>query len=215
MVIRKNGHPFIIKIRISMEMVLASHNLHKIREFRAMFRDLKSLKHIDIFSLSNFPHYNLPLEVGKTFQENALLKAEHASKALGKWVLADDSGLVVPALNGEPGIHSRYYACDDATDSENRRKLLLSMKHLKDLERAAYYECCLALASPDGVKKCVKGTCEGMILHEERGNNGFGYDSLFKKHDYDKTFAELEDNVKNRVSHRRKALEKLPILESL
>ncbi len=191
-----------------MEVVIASHNLHKIREFRDM---LKALKHIDLLSLLNFPQYVLPPEEGKTFQENAICKAKHAAESLKKWVLADDSGLVVPALGGVPGIYSRRYACDDATDSENRHKLLAAMNSLKELERSAYFECSLALVTPDGKVKTATGKCEGMILTEERGRNGFGYDSIFVKNDYDKTFAEIDEGTKNRVSHRRKAIEKLMV----
>lgn len=189
-----------------MEIVIASHNVHKIREFREM---LKPLKHIDVLSLLNFPNYAFPEENGKTFKENTVLKAEHAAQTLQKWVLADDSGLVVPALNGSPGIFSRSYAGDEATDAENRHKLLKEMNGLKEIQRAAYFECCLALANAQGLKKCVTATCEGMILPEERGRNGFGYDSIFVKNDYDKSFAEMDEATKNRISHRRKAFEKL------
>jgi XTP/dITP diphosphohydrolase len=191
-----------------MEIVIASGNLHKIREFRDM---LKPLKHIEILSLKNFPNYTAPEEDKTTFKDNAILKAEHAAKALNKWVLADDSGLVVPAINGEPGVVSRRYAGDQATDAENRKKLLERMQGLGDEARAAYFECCLALASPAGLKKSVTGTCEGVIIEHERGNHGFGYDSLFVKYDYDKTFGELDENTKNRISHRRKAFEKLAL----
>ena len=189
-----------------MELVIASSNLHKIREFREI---LKVISKLDLLSLVQFPEYQAPPEDGKTFQENAQRKAEHAAKILGKWVLADDSGLVVPALNGAPGVNSRRYAGEEATDGENRKKLLNEMGHLNDHQRGAYFECCLCLASPDGVVKFVTGTCEGTILTDERGNNGFGYDSLFVKQEYDKTFAEISESTKNRISHRRKALEKL------
>lgn len=196
-----------------MEIVIASHNLHKIREFRDM---LKSFKHIDVLSLLNFPNYSLPEETGSTFKDNAILKATDAAAKLNKWVLADDSGLVVPALKGEPGVHSRRYASDDATDAENRHKLLKLMAELSDDQRHAYFECCLAIASPKGLEKCVSGTIEGTITHKEHGRHGFGYDPIFKKYDYDKTMAEVDDSIKNRISHRRKAFDKLlPTLEHL
>jgi len=198
-----------------MELVIASHNLHKIREFRDMIKLLK-VQPMDLTSLVNFPQYQALPEDCSTFQENAMRKAEHAAKTLQKWVLADDSGLVVPTLQGKPGVNSRRYAGDDATDAENRHKLLEQMREMSGMQRAAYFECCLVLASPAGVKKCVIGTCEGTILTEERGRNGFGYDSLFVKNEYDKTFAEIADSIKNRISHRSKAFEKLlPSLESL
>ncbi len=187
-------------------LVIASTNSHKIREFRSM---LKGLAHIDLLSLSDFPHYTPPEETGKSFEENAILKAKHAAKTLNRWVLADDSGLVVPALNGAPGIYSARYAGNEATDLENRRKLLGEMTHLIDEERNCFYECCIAMASPEGVKKTATGTCEGFLLSHDKGRDGFGYDSLFIKHGYHKSFAELGDSIKNRISHRRKALDKL------
>lgn len=196
-----------------MEIVIASHSVHKIREFREMF---KPFKHIDVLSLLDFPHYSLPEETGTSFKENAILKALDASLVLNKWVLADDSGLVVPNLNGEPGIYSRRYAGNEATDLENRQKLLLKMKDFDNEKRSCYFECCLALASPDGIEKVVSGTCEGILTKEERGRNGFGYDPLFQKHGYGDTFGELEESVKNRISHRSKAFSKLiPTLETI
>jgi XTP/dITP diphosphohydrolase len=196
-----------------MELVIASRNLHKIREFRNM---LKPFKAIDVLSLLNFPAYVALPEEGRSFQEIATIKAEHAASELKKWILADDSGLVVPALGGEPGVCSRRYAGNEASDAENRKKLLAALQGMSDLQRSAYYECCLVLVSPDGVKKCVTGTCEGYLLAEERGRNGFGYDSLFVKNEYDKTFAELPESTKNRISHRCKAFDRLtPLLESI
>jgi len=189
-----------------MELVLATHNLHKVREIREM---LKGLKHIDVLSLLNFPDYELPEETGTTFEENAGLKADHAAKALSHWVLADDSGLVVPTLEGKPGVYSKRYAGDDATDAENRKKLLSELENMQDLQRSAYFECCLVLASPEGIQKSVHGTVEGTIIDEEKGRNGFGYDAIFLKNDYDKTFGELDEQTKNRISHRRKAFDKL------
>ncbi len=197
----------------SIQLVIASQNVHKVREFRTM---LKNLPQLDLLSLRDFPDY-LPLpETGSSFEEIAIAKAVHAAQTLQQWVLAEDSGLIVPALAGAPGIFSARYAGENATDLDNRKKLLEEMRHLLDDDRCAYYECCIAIASPEGLEKCVRGTCEGKIALAEKGNNGFGYDSLFIKHEYNKTFAELEESIKNRVSHRRKALDKLlPTLESL
>jgi len=189
-----------------MEIVIASKNVHKMREIRAI---LKNVSNLDLLSLLDFPNYQPAPETGVTFEENAVQKANHAAKSLQRWVLADDSGLVVPALGGAPGVYSARYSGEGATDKDNRHKLLREMSHLTDPNRQAYFECCLALASPDGLKKCVKGTCEGTITTEERGNRGFGYDPIFIKYEYSKTFAELEEDVKNRISHRRKALDKL------
>ncbi len=191
-----------------MELVLATTNVHKIREIRSL---LKSLQQFDLLSLRNFPDYSQPSETGTTFEENAILKATDAARALNKWAVADDSGLVVPALGGAPGVYSARYAGEGAAEIDNRKKLLKEMTDLDEIGRAAYFECVIALASPEGLKKCAKGTCEGTILTKERGRNGFGYDSLFLKHDYNQTFGELEESVKNQVSHRGKALEKLKL----
>ena len=196
-----------------MEILLATANLHKLREFRDMFR---SLPHIELISLHQFNDYCPPEETGETFKDNAILKAEHAARHFNRRVLADDSGLVVPAIGGDPGVRSRRYAGDEATDLENRQKLLNAMKHLRDHERTAYFECCLTLASPGGVQKSFEGICEGFIIEESRGSHGFGYDPLFVKNDYEKTFAELDEGIKNRISHRHKAFERLStFLETL
>lgn len=170
----------------------------------------------DLLSLLDFPNYTPPEETGETFKENAVLKAVHAARELGCYAIADDSGLVVPALNGAPGVYSRRYAGTSATDKENRQKLLHEMKDLNGPARQAYFECSLAVASPQGLEKCVQGSVEGMIGESEKGSDGFGYDSLFIKHEYGQTFAQLKEDVKNQISHRRKALDRLrPYLESL
>lgn len=198
---------------VFMELVLATRNLHKTLELKSM---LKEFSHLDLFSLRDFGDYQAPEETGSTFEENAIAKALHAAKALNKIVLADDSGLVIPALDGNPGIYSRRYAGEDATDKDNRKKLIENLARLKEEERSGYYECALALADPSGLIKSVRGTCEGFLILEEKGGQGFGYDPIFVKWDYGKTLAELEPEIKNRISHRRKALDKLlPALESL
>lgn len=196
-----------------MRLLLATSNTHKIREIRSI---LKKLPKLDVFTLLQFPRFVLPQETGLTFRDNAELKARETAKALQMYVLADDSGLVVPALNGEPGILSRRYAGENASDVENRIKLLKKMESLEGEERSAYFECCISLASPEKIIKTVLGICDGRIIKEERGRNGFGYDPLFVKNSYEKTFAEIDENTKNRISHRGKALEKIfPTLEML
>lgn len=194
-----------------MEIVIASQNIHKIREFRFL---LKPLKNLEILSLLDFPDYIPEDEIGETFEEIASKKALHAAQALHRWVLADDSGLVVTSLNGRPGILSARYA---PTDKEKRAKLLQELIPFPDMtERHAYFECCLAIASPEEVEKTVSAVCEGAIGMEEKGSHGFGYDPLFIKHDYSKTFGEIDEEIKNRISHRRKAFDKiLPYLEQL
>lgn len=197
-----------------MDLVLATKNTHKIRELRSL---LKILHGLDLYSLRDFPEYTPPSESGESFEQNARQKAADAALKLDKWTLADDSGIVVPALGGSPGIFSARYAGEGATDKENRGKLLKEMAPLEGIARSAYFECVLALASPGGgIYKVVHGICEGEILTEIRGGNGFGYDPLFRKYEYSQTFAELDETVKNQVSHRAKAMEKLLFtLESL
>lgn len=197
-----------------MELVIASRNVHKIREFRSILKKMSAS--FDLFSLLDFPQYVPAPETGSSFEDNAIAKAVHAAKQLERWVIADDSGLVVPTLNGAPGVHSRRYAGEHATDKENRQKLLAAMRGIQDPFRQGYYECWIALASPAGLKKTAKGVSEGMITDHERGGLGFGYDAIFIKHEYGKTFAELEEEIKNRISHRRKAIDKiLPLLEAI
>jgi XTP/dITP diphosphohydrolase len=196
-----------------MELVLATHNVHKVREYRQL---LKGFKELDVYSLNDFSDYRLPEETGSTFEENASLKALHAAQSLDRWVIADDSGLVVPALENSPGVFSARYAGIGASDLENRKKLLAELRSLSEEKRIGYFECCIALASKSGVFRVVRGICEGELLTEEKGRNGFGYDPIFRKYEYSKTFAELDEAVKNRISHRRKAFDKLQIsLESL
>lgn len=196
-----------------MEIVIASKNLHKIREIKAI---LKPQYPFDFLSLLDFPDYPSPEETGATFEENAFIKATHATKALKRWVIADDSGLVVPALGDAPGVKSARYAGKGSSDKENREKLIKALDPIPESERTGYYVCALALASPNGIQMQVKGLCEGCLILNPRGSQGFGYDPIFLKYDYNKTFAEIDEETKNKISHRRKALDKLaPILETL
>ncbi len=190
-----------------MQLLLATHNLHKIIEFKAILKH--ELVDVDIITLREFPHYLPQEESGGTFVANSELKAVSAAKALGYYTLADDSGLVIPALDGEPGIKSRRYSGEDASDEDNRKKLIKKLKEIDEEKRFGYYECALCLASPEGIIKTVIGKCEGSLILEPKGSFGFGYDSLFIKYDYNKTMAELKEEVKNRISHRRRAIDKL------
>lgn len=191
-------------------LLVATHNLNKLREFRELFKEHKV--DVELLSLQQFPHYAPPPETGSTFQENALIKAKDAALKLNLWSLADDSGLVVPAIGGKPGVHSARWAGETATSQDLRKKLLQEMSSLKGFERSAYFECALSLVSIDGRHFNTTGIVEGTILEKEKGGNGFGYDPLFLKHDYDKTFGELEAHTKNRISHRFKAFEKMKLL---
>ncbi|MBF5050608.1 Non-canonical purine NTP pyrophosphatase [Candidatus Clavichlamydia salmonicola] len=198
-----------------MDIVIASGNGYKIREFKSL---LKTFPQLDVFSILDIPHYKSPEETGATIEENALIKGQAAALATGKWALADDTALVIPALNGKPGVHSARFASPTATDKENRKKLLEEMAYLvSSVERAAYFECCIVLVSPEGkLYSSVYGSCEGEIIDREKGCSGFGYDPLFLKYDYNMTFGELNEEIKNRISHRAKALKQLNAkLESL
>jgi len=187
-----------------MDIVIASKNRGKVREFA----DLLSPLGFDVYSLSDYPSIPSVAETGDTFEENARLKAVEVSKHLREsLVLSDDSGLIVPALGGRPGVFSARFAGEEASDFENRRKLLRELESVDD--RSAYFECSLCLAKGGEVIKVTTGRCEGFIANCERGSNGFGYDPVFIKNDYGKTFAELGSKIKSEISHRRKAWDRL------
>lgn len=194
-------------------LIIASENLGKFYEFKDFFLDLP----LDLVSLRDkqFANYTAPKEEGSSFEKNAIQKALSAAKALNNWAIGDDSGLVVPMLKEKsPGMRSARYAGDQATDKENRTLLLNNMKHLNGDNRFAYFECSIALASPEKVVFSTTQRVEGFISENERGRNGFGYDSLFIKHGYNKTFAEVDQFVKNSISHRKKVISLLvPILQ--
>ncbi|SPN73890.1 Non-canonical purine NTP pyrophosphatase,dITP/XTP pyrophosphatase,Xanthosine triphosphate pyrophosphatase,non-canonical purine NTP pyrophosphatase, RdgB/HAM1 family,Ham1 family [Chlamydia serpentis] len=197
-----------------MKIVIASSHGYKIRETKTF---LKRLGDFDIFSLCDFPGYKLPQENGDSTTTNALTKGIHAANHLGCWVIADDTMLKVPALNGLPGALSARFAGPDAYDKDHRKKLLNHMASLESIvDRAAYFECCVVLVSPDQEVFQAHGICEGYISHHEKGSSGFGYDPIFVKYDYKQTFAELTEEIKNQVSHRAKALQKLaPYLQNV
>ncbi|MCH9612168.1 MAG: dITP/XTP pyrophosphatase [Chlamydiia bacterium] len=195
------------------KLLIASHNLHKILEIKSM---LKGRFELDIYSLRDFPEYRAPEEGVESFEENAVAKAVNAARALGMFAIADDSGLIVPALGNRPGVTSARYAGEGATDKDNINKLIGEIEPLSVESRSAYFECRFALASPDKLLKTAKGLCEGSLITTPRGGMGFGYDPIFIKYDYSKTLAELDEDTKNRISHRRKAFDKMiPHLEEL
>jgi XTP/dITP diphosphohydrolase len=181
-------------------IVLATTNKNKIEEFKNILEGFK----VEIRSVSEFGPIPPAVEDGLTFDENAYKKAYHTARILGLPAIADDSGLVVPALNGEPGVFSARYAGETASDAENTRKLLEKLKGQKD--RRAYFQCVLSLAVPSGPALTYEGQCHGMITDEPRGQGGFGYDPVFLFEEYDKTFAELSLEEKNIISHRGKAM---------
>lgn len=197
-----------------MKIIIASSHGYKIRETKAF---LKQLGDFDIFSLNDFPRYLPPEETGESTKENALIKGRHAALQLQSWVIADDSMLKIPALQCLPGKLSATFAGKDAGDKENRKKLIQLMEHLvHDIDRSAYFECSVALVSPEGQEFTSYGVCEGYINDQERGSSGFGYDPLFVKHEYKQTFAELPELLKNQISHRAKALRNIaPLVQRI
>ncbi|MGD9007911.1 MAG: XTP/dITP diphosphatase [Desulfobacteraceae bacterium] len=181
-------------------LVLATRNQGKTDEIKALLNQFK----IDIRNLEDFGPIPPIVEDGDTFEENAYKKASLTARYLGLPALADDSGLVVEALNGAPGVHSARYAGKNASDSQRYRKLL---QELGDSEnRAAKFVCVLSLAVPTGPALTYEAGCEGVITHEPVGTGGFGYDPVFFYPPLDKTFAQLTRQEKNQVSHRGKAL---------
>jgi XTP/dITP diphosphohydrolase len=166
---------------------------------------------------SQFPQAPEVVEDGATFEANARKKAIELARALNQWVLGEDSGLVVPGLNGRPGVYSARYAGTQGDDAANNARLLAELAPLPDDRRAAYYFCTAALADPTGeVKAVTEGRCHGVIIREHRGSGGFGYDPLFLIPEYHRTFGELSSRVKHALSHRSRALEKLrPVLRTL
>jgi len=184
-------------------IVLATRNSGKIREFQQLLKNFP----VEIKGLSDFGPIPEVIEDGETFDDNAYKKALFTAKALGLPAIADDSGLVVGALGGAPGVKSARYAGKNSTDKENIDKLLLEMKDMDD--RRAAFECVISIAVPSGPALTYEGRCEGEITHEPRGESGFGYDPVFFFPPYGKTFAELSGEEKNKVSHRGKALQEV------
>jgi len=184
-------------------LVLATKNQGKISEFRDMFTGFG----LEIKGLNDFGPIPPVIEDGETFEDNAVKKARFTARVLGFPALADDSGLTVKALGGEPGVLSARYAGEGATDRENNIKLLDKMKDIED--RDAAFICVLAIAVPRGPALIYEGTCGGVISKELAGSRGFGYDPLFYCPPLKKTFAELSKQEKNSVSHRGKAMAEL------
>jgi len=188
------------------DVVLATRNRHKTEEFDAVLRRELGLPVVDLTQVAGVPDVQ---EDGDTFEANAIKKAETAMRALNRPVIADDSGLVVPALNGAPGVYSARYAGPDATDEDNNRKLLAELSRKPDKSRDAMFVCVIALAVPGEETRLVRGECHGRIVDQPRGAYGFGYDPLFFVPEEGKTMAELPPERKNEISHRARAIEKL------
>jgi XTP/dITP diphosphohydrolase len=183
-------------------LLIATQNDGKINEIRALLKDIPIL----LLSLSSFPDLPDVLEDGETFRENALKKARIIALSSGIVTLADDSGLCIDALDGRPGVLSARYGGEGATDAEKCARILNEMEHVAEPLRTARFVCIIALVTPQGEEDVFEGMCEGKITRELRGTAGFGYDPIFYYPDYGCTFAEMDSETKNSVSHRGRAL---------
>ena len=192
-------------IQLGKEIVIATNNVGKAKEFAKIFEP----KGYKVKTLKDFPELDEVEETGTTFEENARLKAETIANALQTIVLADDSGLCVDALEGLPGVYSARFAGEEKNDAANNAKLLSELGGLKGKERAAHFTCCLVLAAPFKESLVVQAECHGEIATLPSGDSGFGYDPLFLVPEYQQTFAELGMDIKNKISHRAKAIELL------
>ena len=188
-----------------MDLVIATSNQHKLKELKTLLEDFP----LTILSLKDFPDMPAVVEDGKNFYENALKKALTVARHTDKLTIADDSGIEVDALDGKPGVYSARFAGHAATDEANNTKLLKELEGVSSDKRGACFKCVLVIAQPDGETAFVEGECRGTIIHEARGDHGFGYDPLFLVPEYNKTFSEITPEEKNKISHRARALEKL------
>ena len=186
-----------------MKIFLATGNKHKIDEIKAIF---KNVKDIEILSIKDGIEIPEVVEDGDTFEANSAKKALEIAKFTGMITIADDSGLCVDALNGEPGVYSARYSGEGATDASNNAKLIKNLQGIKN--RKAHFVSVITLGKPDGRAYSFRGEVEGEIIDIPRGDTGFGYDPHFFMKEYGKTLAEIPE-IKNRISHRARALEKL------
>lgn len=189
-----------------MKLLVGTNNRGKIAELN----ELLTVLPVQLFALINFENISDVAETGKTFAENAILKASSYALQTGFWSLSDDSGLEVEALNGAPGVFSARYAGEKASDQERMLKLLAELAETNDNLRRARFVCAMALSDKKGeIKFLAEGVCHGTIAFEPRGTKGFGYDPLFIPDGYEQTFGELSSTVKQKISHRARAIEKI------
>jgi len=199
-----------------LSIVLATRNSGKLREIRQVLSALP----VEVLGLDGFPLVPEPQETGTTFAENARIKAKYYAAATGQWCLSDDSGLVVDALDGRPGVLSARYGSDrcqadaprEQIDRANNEKLLEELSHVPDENRTARFVCHLALSDGEGFPLETTGAVEGKIASEPAGRNGFGYDPVFLPREAEGTMAELTGRQKNAISHRGKAVRKFASL---
>jgi XTP/dITP diphosphohydrolase len=186
------------------KLVIATRNEKKFKEIKRLFRG----SGISILSLKKFPRVPEVIEDGETFNDNAIKKALVVSNRIDRLVLADDSGLEVDVLDRKPGVHSSRYAGPKKDDSLNIKKLLRALKSKPLHKRVARFRCVIALADKGRVVKLIEGVCEGRIGLEREGSSGFGYDPVFIPKGYKESFSQLGPDIKDRLSHRAKALRK-------
>ncbi len=187
------------------ELVVATKNKGKLKEIRELLSGLD----FNITSLADYPDAPRIVEDGRTFKANAAKKAATITLWTGKLALGEDSGLEVKALKNRPGIFSSRFAGEKATDKKNNAKLLRELRGVPPAERQARYRCYVVLTDKSGVVGVVSGSCRGVIAARSRGKNGFGYDPLFWIPQYQKTFGQLPPEMKDRMSHRGKAMRKV------
>ena len=184
-------------------LLLGTRNPGKVREIESILAN----SGWSFSSLQSFPALDTPAESGATYADNAILKARFYALATRMCALADDSGLEVDALEGAPGVYSARYAGDNASDTDRRALLLLELAKIPNVNRRARFVSVVAISDAEGsVLNVSEGICEGSIIFSPRGNGGFGYDPLFVPDGYNETFAELPEDIKNRISHRARAL---------
>ena len=195
-------------MRACLELLVATRNKKKLKEIKEILSGLQ----LKITSLADYKDMPRIVEDGKTFAQNAIIKASTIAQFTKKLVLGEDSGLQVKALGNRPGVYSARYSGAGATDKKNNSKLLKELKNVPLKKRRARYQCSVALADAGGVIGVVMGQCDGIIGVSPKGHLGFGYDPLFVIEKYKKTFAELGPEIKHTMSHRYKALAKLSLL---
>ncbi len=185
------------------KLILSTGNKNKVKEIRDILKDLP----IEVLSKDEIGLVDFDVvEDGVTLEENSLKKARELSRLVNYMVMADDSGIFVDSLGGEPGVYSARYGGEDGNDDLNNLTLL---KNLKGKDRTASFQSVIALITEDKREYTVKGICKGRVLEEPKGDNGFGYDPLFVPDGFQKTFAELDGDIKNSISHRRRAIDGL------
>jgi len=191
-----------------MELLVATKNKKKFKEIKTILKGFR----LRISSLADYSVLPKIIENGKTFKENAVKKAVKIARATGKFTLGEDSGLCVDILSGAPGVYSSRFSGKNKSDNQNNLKLLRLLKETPLSKRKAHYSCAVALADYNGLIGVVGGRCNGLIGFELRGRSGFGYDPLFVIPKYKKTFAQLGEKIKHKMSHRYQALKQAKII---